>query len=351
VLRLPRPPAVVTETFAWVLEPPDGLTDLTWYLDGSMLHRELYEFRAMGFAVVVVSASRGLVGLGGGTPPWWCRTAAAAEAWALQVALAFCVMNDQIRTDCQSLVNTAEAGLTEAIAASRPLARIWTMIGQHTDGDIVSLAASKRLVWLPAHQTTAAIRNRWLANGQRFTVIDWRANRLADAYAKLVADSASPPKRSLNTAISGLKACKHAAAVLGLVTFAANNFEVTTVDDKGKVHTKSIRDAQAPAPAAKRSRNEPLQPPPRPAPALREQPAPAPREQATLWLEEPKHEAALRWRAVGAQHAKRLRLADEQFLQNRVADVASALSARPGPSGSTRLAELKLRVAARGSAG
>ena len=57
--------------------------------------------------------------------------------------------------------------------------------------------------------------------------------------------------------------------------------------------------------------------------------------------------SATRWRAAGAQQAKRLRLADEQRLQNRVEEVASSLTARQGASGSTRLAELKQRVAAR----
>ncbi len=349
VLRVPKPPAIITETFAWFLPPPEDVDDATWYLDGSMLHREFYDLRATGFAIVVVSKSRGLVGLGGGTPPWWCRTAAAAEAWALQVALGLCEWNSQLRTDCESLLTIAEAGLISATMASKPLARIWAMVGQHLDGDIVSIVTSQRLVWLPAHLTTSAISNRWLSNGKRFTVVDWRANRLADMVAKLTADGASPPKRTVQVALSGLKASRHAAAKLGLVTFAANNHEVVETDAQGKTHTKHLRDAQEPAPASK---------PPKRAESSTQVPheqltAPGalPRE-CKAWGEDEerpqRHKLAAKWQAAGREHAKRARLEEDSRVRARADEVAATLSSRPGKvPGSTRLAELERRVAAR----
>ena len=91
------------------------------------------------------------------------------------------------------------------------------MIAHRVEGDIVSLVSSQRLVWLPAHQTTGAIMNRWLSNGKRFSVVDWRANRLADAVAKMMANDAAPANSSMKTVKSGIAACRHAAAVLGLL--------------------------------------------------------------------------------------------------------------------------------------
>ncbi len=349
VFRVPKPPAVVTETFAWFLTPPEDVEDAVWYLDGSMLNREFYDLRATGFAIVVVSKSRGLIGMGGGTPPWWCRTAAAAEAWALQVALGLCAFDSQIRTDCESLLTTAEMGLLAATTASRPLARIWAMIGQHLDGDIVSIVSSQRLVWLPAHQTTAAIKNRWLSNGKRFTVVDWRANRLADAVAKLTAADASPPRRSLQVALSGLTANRHASAVLGLVTHAANNLEVVTYDQEGKQHTKRVRDAQDPAPASKQHSGNSSRP--KRAAAVQDS-SPAVPDGCRAWQVEeevqPRHAVAARWQAAGREHAMRARLADDNRAMTRADEVAASLATRPGKvSASTRLAELGRRVAAR----
>ena len=150
---------------------------------------------------------------------------------------------------------------------------------------------------------------------------------------------------------SGLKACKHAAAVLGLVTHAANNFEVATFDESGKQHTKRIRDAQLPTPAAKKHKEScplPRQPPTLPpATAVTAGMADSPGSD-DLGGHLQRHIAAINWRASGKEHAKRTRLADEARVRSRVADIATSLCSRPGKvSGGTRLAELKSRVAAR----
>jgi len=72
-----------------------------------MFHREEWLYRAVGFAVVVHSPSEGLVAYGGGHPPSWCKTAAAAEAWALHIILSMSVMPPNVRTDCMALLSTA----------------------------------------------------------------------------------------------------------------------------------------------------------------------------------------------------------------------------------------------------
>ena len=62
-----------------------------------------------------------------------------------------------MRTDCQSLLRTAAQGLDSATLASRPLARLWGLIGGALDGHLGRLSSGGALVWLPAHRTRAAV--------------------------------------------------------------------------------------------------------------------------------------------------------------------------------------------------
>ena len=55
------------------------------------------------------------------------------------------------------------------------------------DGSINRLAKDGLLVWMPAHQTSAAIGVQTLSNGDKLSATDWRANRLVDALAKQAA--------------------------------------------------------------------------------------------------------------------------------------------------------------------
>ena len=71
------------EWFQWILTPLEEESEgSTWYIDGSLLDGEWVDYRAVGFAVVVVAPDGALIGYGQGCPPEWCRTAAAAEAAA-----------------------------------------------------------------------------------------------------------------------------------------------------------------------------------------------------------------------------------------------------------------------------
>jgi len=119
-LRLPQPPKRLSEWFTWHLSPPETIGDSTWYLDGSMLDGDWPDYRAVGFAIVVVSSSGNLLAYGNGCPPNWCCTAAAAETWALFVALSCCPFPPSIRTDCLALLHAAEGGLARATSAQRP---------------------------------------------------------------------------------------------------------------------------------------------------------------------------------------------------------------------------------------
>ena len=88
VLRLPAPPHCGDGHFSWRLQPDCADTLGTrWYFDGSMLNGPWKPYRSTGFGVVVTSEAGHLLGFGNGAPPPWCKTAASAEAWALQTIL------------------------------------------------------------------------------------------------------------------------------------------------------------------------------------------------------------------------------------------------------------------------
>ena len=133
------------------------LDEAIWYFDGSLLYGKWPELRCTGFGIVVVAADGELLAYGAGAPPNWCTTAAAAEAWALQEVLLTCPVPPQMRTDCQALLGTLRAGVEQATAPCKPLARIWTRTAHALDGDFDDLHQSGRLVWMPAHLSLAAV--------------------------------------------------------------------------------------------------------------------------------------------------------------------------------------------------
>ena len=85
-IRVPAPVVRHDGRFEWLRAPDlnDPATDeATWYFDGSMLDGKVDLLRATGFSIVITSPGGDLLGTARGTPPQWCFTAAAAEAWAL----------------------------------------------------------------------------------------------------------------------------------------------------------------------------------------------------------------------------------------------------------------------------
>ena len=221
-----------------------------------MFGKQWKYYRATGFGVVVASRDGELLGYGLGNAPGWCSTAASAEAWALQVVLSQCPFPPQMRTDCLSLLKTAEHGAASATASSRMLARIWSLMASHLDGDIASLVGSGNLVWMPAHQTLAMVGEKKLSNGARLSNVDWRANRLVDALAKMAAGMFVAPPEVTRALDSATEAVKHAAMRLGSVTHAANNHTTTITDDSGNIVKRVLRDAE-PAPKRRMTTSRP----------------------------------------------------------------------------------------------
>ena len=99
---------------------------------------------------------------------------------------------------------------------------------------------------MPARLGLAAVGEAKLSDGTRLTTLDWRANRLADALAKAAARRRIAGANTDATLAVAAKAVRHAARLLGRVTFAANNHVVTEVGPDGKSCTRVIRDASQP---------------------------------------------------------------------------------------------------------
>ena len=150
------------------------------------------------------------------------------------------------RKDCLALLNTAQAGLAAATAASKKLARIWGMIGSTLDGDLSALADAATLIWLPAHLGFSAVGQRVLSNGKIFTMLDWRANRLVDALAKAFANDMAAPNSLTTVVLSARVAQKHSLALLGCVTHMANNHTVQVTRDDGTTTNVTKRDVTEP---------------------------------------------------------------------------------------------------------
>jgi hypothetical protein len=254
VLRVPAPPPQADGHFSWLVEPrqTEELSGATWYFDGSMIHGKWKSLRATGFGLVVVSKQGSLLGYGNGVPPHWCRTAASAEAWALQTVVSLCPFPPEMRTDCLSLLRTAEHGSQDAVHPRKQLARVWQIISNNLDGNLQALTDNQVLVWMPAHQTVGMVGEAKLSNNQRLTLVDWRANRLVDFLAKLAAAERQLSSGTVKLMDSATVAVRDAACLLGRVTHAANNHRVTVTDGNGNSVVQYVRDA-TPAPKGHRS--------------------------------------------------------------------------------------------------
>ncbi len=289
--------------------------------------------RVTGFGIAVVSETGHLLTYGLGWPPSWCSTAAAAEAWALQVVIKFCPFPPQLRTDCMALLTTVSNGTAKATHHSKPLARVWRLIAEALDVDISSLLEGDKLAWMPAHKSLRAVGEAKLSNGCRLTIVDWRANRLVDKLAKVAANELQHPKSTLELLASAEAAAAHAACLLGAVTWAANNYVEETPNEDGTTTRKVLRDSQD-KPRNKRAVSAPLADRSASAvPTLAQAPA-----SVVAWTPPSARLAARRQRSVDSSNA----------LLRRVEEIGSALAQRTaGATGSQRLSELRQRVLAK----
>ena len=353
-LRLPCTPRQ-EESFSWIWAPESAWpADCTWYIDGSMLNKEVWQYRATGFGVVVVSPSGGLVAFGGGNPPAWAKTAAAAEAWALRVICSLEPCLPSIRTDCKNLLTSVAAGAHKASGPSMLLARIWRMIAVHCDGDLRQLVDP--LTWMPAHTSLCNFRSLTTSRGRQLTVIDWRANRLADAIAKACARDFTVDQQTMKLVLSSRAHVRYQAAKLGVLTHAANNHVVQVHRQDGSTVNRTMRDAVDDRPAANAAiRKRKIGPPAVPEsvgeqPPTGEQPPCSDADSICLpasLFATPLSSAQLAKRRATSDRNARLRADSQAILRNRVAEIGASLRPSVQPSGRERLAALKLRVSSK----
>ena len=224
-------------------------------IDGSRTYASHWTLSTTGCGVAVLNDEGKLVAYATATPPPWVKTAGADEAWALYLTLRECPGVPSVLTDCMGLLQAAKAGPAAATTAKRPSARIWRLISDITAHSFQEVA--QQLVWMPAHTTAASSEGRAKSDGRCLSTAEWRANQLADALAKRGA-AASPLRAESDKLIKAAgNALLQSAAKLGVVTHAANNFQVEFVKADGtpghfaKRDTSSVTRAQAEAKANK----------------------------------------------------------------------------------------------------
>ena len=241
VLRANIKPRDQEESVTW-LKPIDdsaNQSELTWYIDGSLLDgpRAITASTGAGFAAVDEEGS--LAAYGHAWPPPWVKTIPGVEAWTLYKVLASTCTRKKVVTDCLGNVQAYERGTEWACDAKRPLARVWAPIMLALEDDV----AKEALEWMPAHTTPSAVGTRLKSNGQPVTPVDHRANALVDILAKKAAEARRVALHLRELVAQAEQAIEHAAATLGAVTQAANHVTTTSILPDGTSCSKVERDA------------------------------------------------------------------------------------------------------------
>jgi hypothetical protein len=275
VARVRVPPARTDAHLEWIMPIPDAHHEgAKWIIDGSLLDGPRRLTRRPGFAMLMVSQYGTPLALGVGTPPEWIHTANGAEGWALLQVLFQSIGQETIFTDCKSLLDSLRLGPTLATAAGRSMARLWGMIFTQIDDESSRLRLQDEggLVWMPAHTAQSQIGIARMSDGAPVTAEQWRGNRLVDIAAKKAAARHTVGKDVMLALDTAEQIAGFGAAVLGIVTHAANNHRVEVVQPDGTVSHTVVRDS-APIPREDRAAKA------SPAPALRpdHQPSAPPR--------------------------------------------------------------------------
>ncbi len=149
---------------------------------------------------------------------------------------------------------------------------------------------------------------------------------MVDRLAKTAAEANLPSKHVRELVPSAEAAAGHAAGLLGIVTHAANNFEVCETDVNGKVVRKIIRDSSD-RPRAKRALSVP-------APCKQQRGGAVPKD-AVVKTVRP-------WKPPSAAALNAIQCAS--LLQRRVAEIGAGSTATTGATGRQRLDAVAERV-------
>jgi hypothetical protein len=250
-VQVPKPPC--DETFQWLVEPPENkLSGARWFIDGSMFDEPRRFARRIGFGIVVTSCDGTLLGYGNGTPPNWIHDAAGAEVWAFYKVASLNAFLPHTTTDCLGIVDTLASGVRAAVGEKKVLARLWGLIACCLNGDFGH--AASMVVWMPAHGSKLSIGKAIKSDLTPVTSLEWRANRLVDGLAKAAAGANRVERRITKRVVEASALVQYAAAKVGVVTYAANNYKVDVTNAEGVTTNCTKRDAFAPrSNGAKRS--------------------------------------------------------------------------------------------------
>jgi hypothetical protein len=242
-VQVPKPPC--DESFQWLVEPPeDRFNEARWFIDGSMFDEPRRFARRIGFGIVVTSRDGTLLGCGNGTPPQWIHDAAGAEVWAFYKVASLNAFLPHTTTDCLGIVDTLAGGVRAAVGDKRILARLWGMIACCVDGDFGH--AASMVDWMPAHGSKLSIGKAIKSDQTQVTLLERRANRLVDGVAKAAAGANRVERRITNGVAEASALVQYAAAKVGVVTHAANNYLVDVTSAEGVTTRCNRRDAMAP---------------------------------------------------------------------------------------------------------
>ena len=244
-IKMRIPSGEQQDYFIWHVRPSQEaeLEGAEWYIDGSLFDEKLDFSRRCGFGIVVVAADGQLLGYGSGVPPAWIHDAAGAELWAFYVVIREAPGMPRTFTDCQGILDGLAATPARLVDQHSKLARTWAMILQAVEDSADKV--KEQVTWVPAHVTASrmmALPPNTSA-GTPMTWRQWRANRLVDMVAKAAAEQTRLPPEANELMRKADALNTHAAAVLGAVTYAANNLERVTELPGGGQLTIIFRDS------------------------------------------------------------------------------------------------------------
>ena len=115
------------------------------------------------------------------------------------------------------------------------------LIGVPLDGNLGALA--DRLTWMLAHKSLGQISSLRKSDGSFVSVVDWRANQLADALAKRAAPESAEAAAIDRLMQSASRAVEFECALIGVITNEANNHRIGVANADGTVKFLTRREA------------------------------------------------------------------------------------------------------------
>ena len=184
-----------------------------------------------------------MLAYGRGVPSVWVEDVVAAEAWAFQVIMSLSPTSPSVVTDCLNIVHTMKRGMAAALAEKSPLARVWQLVFRANDSAGFTDDQLRDLVWMPAHGSLASVGKATMSDGSKVGMLQWRANRLVDLLAKSAARPLRIHKKTRDLLRDASEALEFSLGMLGAVTFAANNHRVCIQASDGTARTVTLRDS------------------------------------------------------------------------------------------------------------